>query len=77
MRQEEHPDLPQAQQGAKRITRGGMQAIEDKAIAEYMKAYEERGREEAERIYFSFFNKIDHGKEMDFSSRRNYTGFRR
>ncbi|MES2112319.1 MAG: hypothetical protein V4577_26415 [Bacteroidota bacterium] len=53
----EHPDLHSAQQAAKRITRGGMQAIEDKAMAAYMRAYEERGKEEAERIYFSFFKK--------------------
>lgn len=57
MNPQPHPDLLQAQQAAKKIQRGGNQAIEDKAIAAYMKAYEEVGKAEAERIYFSFFNK--------------------
>jgi hypothetical protein len=60
---EPHPDLLSAQQAAKRITRGGMQAIEDKAIAAYMRAYEERGREEAEKVFFEHFNKTDHGNQ--------------
>lgn len=59
---EPHPDLLQAQQAAKSITRGGNQAIEDKAIAAYMKAYEEVGKEEAERIYFEHFNKVSNDR---------------
>jgi hypothetical protein len=54
---EPHPDLLSAQQATKKITRGGMQAIEDKAIAEYMRAYEEVGKEEAEKVFFEQFKK--------------------
>lgn len=61
MTPEPHPDTYEAQQAAKRIVRGGKQAIEDKAIQEYMKVYEERGKEEAEKVFFSFFNKNSHG----------------
>lgn len=57
MIQQPHPDALTDYRAFKAIRRGGNQAIEDKAIAEYMKAYEELGKEEAERIYFSFFNK--------------------
>lgn len=64
----DHPDLPVAYDALKQIKRGAMQAIEDKAIAEYMKAYEERGREEAEKIYFDHFNK-SHGKETVLQNR--------
>jgi hypothetical protein len=53
----EHPDLLAAQQAANKITRGGRQAIEDKAIAAYMKAHEEQGKEEAEKVFFEHFNK--------------------
>jgi hypothetical protein len=53
----EHPDLYEAQQAAKRITHGGMQAIEDKAIAAYMKAHEQQGKDEAEKVFFEHFNK--------------------
>jgi hypothetical protein len=59
----EHPDLLLNQAAIKRITRGGRQAIEDKAIAAYMKAFEEEGREAAEEVYFSFFNNKSHGKQ--------------
>lgn len=59
---EPHPDLYEAQQAAKRITRGGMQAIEDKAIAAYMKAYEEQGKEAAEKVFFEHFKKGSSGK---------------
>lgn len=58
-----HPDTIPNQAATKRITRGGKQAIEDKAIAEYMRVFEEYGREEAEKVFFSFFNKQSHGKE--------------
>lgn len=56
----EHPDTLQDYHRLKHITRGGMEAIENKAIAEYMRVFEERGREEAERIFFNHFNK-SHG----------------
>lgn len=59
---EPHPDLPQDYTRLKQITHGGMEAIENKAIAEYMRVYEERGREEAEKVFFNHFNK-SHGKE--------------
>lgn len=57
----DHPDLLQDYARLKQITHGGKQAIEDKAIAEYMRVFEEVGREEAEKIFFSFFNKTTHG----------------
>lgn len=53
----DHPDTALDYYRLKQIQKGGLQAIEDKAIAAYMKAYEVKGKEEAERIYFSFFNK--------------------
>lgn len=56
-RPEPHPDHLTDYATFKAIERGSKQAIEDKAIAAYMKAYEEVGKEEAERIFFSFFNK--------------------
>lgn len=59
---ESHPDYLSDYHRLKQIQRGGMQAIEDKAIAEYQKAYEEVGKEEAERIFFNHFNK-GHGKQ--------------
>lgn len=57
MNPQPHPDTLTDYARLKAIQRGGNQAAEDKAIAVYMKAYEEVGKEEAERIYFSFFNK--------------------
>ncbi len=45
---EPHPDAIPNQTATKKIARGGMEAIEDKAIAEYMRAYEEVGRVDAE-----------------------------
>jgi len=57
----EHPDLLTTQHAAKRITRGGMQVIEDRAIAEYMMAYEVVGKEEAENEFFEHFNKRTNG----------------
>lgn len=66
----EHPDHHTDYARLKAIKTGGRKAIEDKAITAYMKAFEEVGREEAERIFFSFFNKVSHGKEMDCTSRR-------
>lgn len=52
-----HPDHLTDYARLKAIQKGGKQAIEDKAISEYMRAYEEWGKEEAEKIFFSFFNK--------------------
>lgn len=58
----EHPDTLTDYATFKAIQKGSKQAIEDKAIAAYMKAYEERGKEEAEKIFFSFFNKRNNGQ---------------
>lgn len=58
----DHPDTLHDYHRLKQIQKGGQQAIEDKAIEAYMRTYEEQGREEAEAIYFSFFNKC-HGKQ--------------
>jgi hypothetical protein len=52
-----HPDHLTDWIKTKEIQRGSKRAIEDNAIAAYIKAYEERGKEEAEKIFFSFFNK--------------------
>lgn len=58
MRQPEpHPDHLTDYATFKAIEKGSKQAIEDKAIAEYQKAYEEKGKEEAEKVFFLFFNK--------------------
>lgn len=62
----EHPDHLRDYHALKQIQRGGSQAIEDKAIDAYQKAFEEQGREEAEKVFFSFFNKAKHGKETVF-----------
>jgi hypothetical protein len=53
----EHPDHLTDYHALKQIRRGSMQAIEDKAIAEYMRAHEEVGREAAEETFFKHFNK--------------------
>ena len=53
-----HPDQLTDWIKTKEIRRGSKQAIEDQAIAAYHKALGEgRTKEEAERIFFSFFNK--------------------
>jgi nitrate reductase assembly molybdenum cofactor insertion protein NarJ len=57
----EHPDTAQDYHRLKQITRGGRQATEDKAIAAYMRVFDEKGREAAEEVYFSFFNKCNNG----------------
>jgi hypothetical protein len=57
---EPHPDTLHDLSRLKAIRRGSRQAIEDKAIEAYQKAYEEQGKEEAERVYFSFFNNNCH-----------------
>ena len=53
----EHPDRVSDWAATKAIQRGSMQAIEDKAIAEYMRVYETVGKEEAEKVFFKHFNK--------------------
>lgn len=58
---EPHPDTHHDYARFKAIQRGSKQAIEDKAIEAYQKAYEERGKEEAEKVFFSFFNKTCNG----------------
>jgi hypothetical protein len=55
-----HPDQISDYHRLKAIRRGSMQAIEDKAIVEYIKACETVGKEEAERIFFNHFNKNSH-----------------
>lgn len=58
----EHPDHHSDYARLKAIKAGGRKAIEDKAIAAYMKAFEEVGREEAEKQYFEHFNKVSHAQ---------------
>lgn len=57
MQQTPHPDHLTDYAAFKAVQRGSKQAIEDKAIEAYQKAYEEQGKEEAEKVFFSFFNK--------------------
>lgn len=57
---EPHPDLPQDYHRLKQIQRGGMEAIENSAIEAYMRVFEEVGRVEAEKVFFSFFNNKSH-----------------
>ena len=52
-----HPDHLTDYHRLKQIRRGSMQAIEDKAIAEYMRACETVGKEESEEVFFNHFNK--------------------
>jgi hypothetical protein len=60
---EPHPDELSDYYRLKQIRRGGQQSIEDKAIEAYHKAVDEgRGKEEAEKRYFSFFNN-NHGQQ--------------
>lgn len=57
MNPEPHPDTLSDYRALKAIQRGGNQAVEDKAIAAYMKAYKEHGKEEAEKVFFEHFKK--------------------
>lgn len=61
----DHPDTHTDFSRLKAIRRGSRQAIEDKAIEAYMRAYEEQGREEAEKQYFETFNKISHDRTQN------------
>jgi hypothetical protein len=55
---EPHPDQLTDWIKTKEITRGGKQAIEDKAIEAYHKALDEgMSKEKAEKEYFKRFNK--------------------
>jgi hypothetical protein len=60
---EPHPDLHTDYSRLKAIHRGSRQAIEDKAIEAYMKAYEEQGRGEAEKQYFETFKIATNGMD--------------
>ena len=61
---EPHPDLPRDYYRLKEIERGSMQAIETSAMNAMWDALEEgRSREEAEKVFFSFFNYYSHGKQ--------------
>lgn len=54
----EHPDTLQDFYRLKSIEKGGMQALETTAMNAMCDAIEEgKGREEAEKVFFSFFNK--------------------
>lgn len=57
-----HPDAITDYRAFKAIQLGGNQAIEDKAIAEYMRAYKELGKAGAERVFFEHFKKTSCGK---------------
>jgi hypothetical protein len=57
-----HPDQITDYHRLKQIRRGSMQAIEDKAIEQYMRACEENGREEAEKVFFKHFQHNKHGR---------------
>lgn len=61
----DHPDTITDYATFKAIQRGSKQAIEDQAIAAYMRAYEEQGKEEAEKVFFSFFNKQNNGSDSN------------
>jgi len=62
---EPHPDRVSDWIKAKERKRGSMQAIEDKAIAEYMIVFDEKGREAAEKEFFKHFNKATHAKAKE------------
>lgn len=58
---EPHPDHHRDYHALNEITRGGRQAIEDQAMNAMYDALERgESKEEAEEIYFSFFNKTNH-----------------
>jgi len=60
-----HPDQLTDWIKTKEVTRGSKQAIEDQAIAAYHKALDDgRTKEEAEKIFFLFFNKGTNGKTV-------------
>lgn len=61
---EPHPDTIADYHRLKSIQKGGRQAITTAAMNAMYDALEEgKSKEEAERIFFSFFNKRNHGKE--------------
>jgi hypothetical protein len=58
----DHPDKITDYHRLKAIRRGSMQALEDKAIAEYMRVFDEQGREAADETFFKHFNKGKDGR---------------
>lgn len=57
-----HPDDLLNQQAVRRITRGSMQAAEDKAMEAMFDAITEgRSKEEAETIFFDTYKKVLYG----------------
>lgn len=67
----EHPDTLTDFSRLKAIQRGSRQAIEDKAIEAYMRAYEEEGKEEAERVFFNHFNSKTYNNVKSIKSQKN------
>lgn len=64
MTQEPHPDTLTDYYRLKAIEKGGKQAIETSAMNAMWYALDRgESKEEAEKIFFSFFNKQSHGKE--------------
>lgn len=61
---EPHPDTLQDYYRLKSIEKGSKQAIETTAMNAMWDALEEgRSREEAEKVFFSFFNKQSHERQ--------------
>lgn len=62
----EHPDTAQDYYRLKQIEKGGKQAIETSAMNAMWDAIDNGAtKEEAEKIYFSFFNKTSHGNSRE------------
>lgn len=62
---ETHPDLHQDYHRLKQISRGGMEAIETSAMNAMWDALDNGAtREEAQAIYFSFFNISSHEQRL-------------
>jgi hypothetical protein len=60
---EPHPDLHEAYQSAKQITRGGKQAADDQAMEAMWQAMERgESKEEAEKQFSETYLKVVHGK---------------
>lgn len=73
MQQPEHPDTLTDYHRLKSIEKGGKQAIETTAMNAMWEALDNGAkREEAERIYFSFFNKGNNDRiTMERTQRRD------
>lgn len=62
----EHPDTLQDYHRLKQIEKGGKQAIETSAMNAMHEAIDNGAtREEAEKVFFSFFNKTSHGNSRE------------